>query len=150
MNFQELVYKTLQAQFYNALISSTATAEQIDMTITILTQLLHGRGCDGASGVNTLAAFGIDKMKIPSEKTALYMHVNGRKFAGWLMIEYNEGLDLYDIYTDDVLYISEVYCDELLTVCDKIVEGSDDPEYEDFCESEKEKLPNGVENIYIV
>lgn len=69
---------------------------------------------------------------------SLEMKVNGFAHTGFVLVCYNEGKDLYDIYTshnnfsqDYKLVREDVYCDMLGSVLDQVIEcdGLSDDEY---------------------
>lgn len=73
-------------------------------------------------------------------KAALQLSVNGFKCKGRLIVAYNEGKDLFEVYTYNragrlLNKADEVYCDELQNICDRFVETENDksPEYNNQC-----------------
>lgn len=77
----------------------------------------------------------------------LMFKVNGRLFKGHVLIAYNE-LDYYEIYLKDADGIRQIhpeaYFDQLTEIIDEAIErGTDNAEYDAFCEQEMAKLMRG-------
>ena len=81
------------------------------------------------------------------DMAALKFRVNGRLFQGDVIIAYNEN-DTYEIYLKNEdgsrLVKDDVYFDEMSEVIDIAIErGDNKPEYEAFCEGERQKIMHG-------
>lgn len=103
-----------------------------------------------ATPTNTLLSWGIEKFfgTVYNGKPSLVAKVNGRLFSGNVVIAYNEGADLYEIYLLDCsgakCIADGCYCDQLGEIIDEHIErGKDIEEYHRFCEEERQRLFRG-------
>lgn len=71
-------------------------------------------------------------MVLDGETVSIVLKVNGFSHKGYVKVTYNEGADLYDIYTSTIetpsnfeLVEEGVYCDVLGQVLDRIIEVGD-------------------------
>lgn len=99
---------------------------------------------------NTLLSWGIEKFfgTVYNNMPALVVKVNGRIFTGNVVLAYNEGADLYEIYLLDCsgakCITDGCYCDQLGEIIDEHIErGKDIEEYHRFCEEERQRLFRG-------
>lgn len=99
---------------------------------------------------NTFLSWGIEKFigTVYNNMPALAIRVNGRLFAGTVVIAYNEGADQYEIYLLDCsgakCIADSCYCDQLGNIIDEAIErGKDIDEYHRFCEQERQRLFRG-------
>ena len=92
---------------------------------TILNQLKSGQVSGCANGIHAMGCWGFNKPR--ATENGLLFDVSGRKLRGSVNVKYNEGTDLYDIdfynrKSDVVRKLEMVYCDELTSIIDSVVE----------------------------
>lgn len=99
---------------------------------------------------NTLLSWGIEQFigTVYNGMAALAFKVNGRLFDGNVVIAYDEGEDLYDIFLLNCAGTKCVgkgfYSDQLGDIIDESIErGTDIEEYRLFCEQERQRLFHG-------
>lgn len=99
---------------------------------------------------NTLLSWGIEQFigTVYNGMAALAFKVNGRLFNGNVVIAYDEGYDLYDIFLlncEGTKCLGKgFYCDQLGDIIDETIErGTDIEEYHRFCEQERLRLFRG-------
>lgn len=114
-----------------------------DKVLTIQRQLMLNLD------IATFFSWGVNKMKILLFRNmpTLGLNVSGLLHKGWVYISLNEGMDLYEITLLTSNYrviktIDEVYCDQLATIVDELVErapGMTDSEYANAIQVEELK-----------
>jgi len=108
------------------------------------------------TATNTLWSWGIKQVNptIAKGRPALAMRVKARLLNGFLFVVYNDGADLYELYTctatiatDDKLtrVIDGLYAEDLSGWIDRTIETGDNwQEYEAFCKEEERKLHQDI------
>lgn len=114
-----------------------------DKVLTIQRQLMLNLD------IATFFSWGVNKMKILLFRNmpTLGLNVSGLLHKGWVYISLNEGMDLYEITLLTSNYrviktIDEIYCDQLGTIVDQLVErapGMTDSEYANAIQVEELK-----------
>ena len=117
--------------------------EITDKVLTIQRQLMLNLD------IATFFSWGVNKMKILLFRNmpTLGLNVSGLLHKGWVYISLNEGMDLYEItlLTSNnrvIKTIDEIYCDQLGTIVDQLVErapGMTDSEYANAIQVEELK-----------
>lgn len=117
--------------------------EITDKVLTIQRQLMLNLD------IATFFSWGVNKMKILLFRNmpTLGLNVSGLLHKGWVYISLNEGMDLYEITLLTSNYrviktIDEIYCDQLGTIIDQLVErapGMTDSEYANAIQVEELK-----------
>ena len=117
--------------------------EITDKVLTIQRQLMLNLD------IATFFSWGVNKMKILLFRNmpTLGLNVSGLLHKGWVYISLNEGMDLYEITLLTSNYrviktIDEIYCDQLGTIVDQLVErapGMTDSEYANAIQVEELK-----------
>lgn len=128
-------------------ISNTYTREELQyIASTALKQII------ATTDENVFFSWGVNNVtaSIYNGLPALVLVVNARLLRGFVIVAFNEGADLYDIYTasaidedgDEIKEIATgVYCDQLGDIIDHEIERGDNAEeYEAFCREEEKKL----------
>lgn len=108
---------------------------------TMLAQIVMGvEGCGGI-GWDGFNSWGASKRlaMFYEQKPTLALRVSGLVHQGWVLVSLNEGLDVYEIHmkgtdinTPDVKTLDEVYCDELGTTLDSLIEWPTGMSKEDY------------------
>jgi hypothetical protein len=116
-------------------ISEGQKAYAIGVAKTIIAQII------AQIGKSAFWSWGVEKTSATytsANYPAVLMHVNGRQYTGAVVVELDEGRDLYNVYTvkdgKTSIEAKGLFCDTLGTWLDQFIEvGEDEKEYEAFC-----------------
>lgn len=103
----------------------------------------------GLTEFNVICSWGIEYPLLATQykdMPALKIKVDARLFKGSVIIALNEGDDLYEIYLkkqgeEPTLLSDEVFFEDMGNIIDTAIErGTNQAEYDAFCQAEKERL----------